>query len=62
MADQRYEYHAEPMYASPDELRNDTYRIEETLNELAGDGWALESTLRVDSSTFLFVFSRPVEA
>lgn len=59
MAEQQYEYRVEPIFASPDELQNDRYRFEETLNEIAGDGWVLESTLRVDSSTFLFVFARP---
>lgn len=62
MPDQRFEYHVEPLFVSPDELRNERFRFEETLNGLAADGWALESTLRVDGSTFLFVFARPVES
>ena len=61
MADRRYEYQVEPMFLSPDELRNDRFRIEDTLEEFAGDGWMLDETLRIDASTFLLVFSRPVE-
>jgi len=60
MAEQRYEYRVEPVTISPDELRNDRYDMEDVLGDAAGDGWALDETLRVDSSTFLFVFERPV--
>lgn len=49
------------MFISPDELQNDQYRFQDTLNEVASDGWVLDETLRVDSSTFLFVFARPIE-
>ena len=62
MGEQRYEYRVEPMSVAPDELRNERYEFDDTLNEVASDGWALESTLRVDGSTFLFVFGRPVES
>ena len=61
MADQRYEYTVEPMFISPDELRNDRFKFDDTLNEKASDGWVLDSTLRIDSSSFLFIFARPVE-
>lgn len=61
MVDQRYEYTVEPVFISPDELRNDRFEIDDTLNEKASDGWALDSTLRIDSSSFLFVFARPVQ-
>lgn len=61
MADQRYEYTVEPMFISPDELRNDRFKFDDTLNEKASEGWVLDSTLRIDSSSFLFVFARPVE-
>lgn len=61
MADRRYEYEVEPMFLSPDELRDDRFRFEDTLEEYADDGWILDETLRIDGSTFLFVFARPVE-
>lgn len=62
MSDQRYEYRVEPLFIAPDELRNERYKFEDTLNEIASEGWVLKSTLRIDSSSFLFVFSRPVES
>lgn len=62
MATSRFEYRVEPMFISPDELQNDRYRFQDTLNEVANDGWVLDETLRVDSSTFLFVFARSVES
>ena len=62
MPTQRFEYRVEPMFISPDELQNDQYRFQDTLNEMASDGWVLDETLRVDSSTFLFIFARPVDA
>ena len=61
MADRRFEYHVEPVFLSPDELRNDLFRIEDTLEEFADEGWVLDETLRVDGSSFLLVFARPVE-
>lgn len=62
VADQQYEYRVEPMFISPDELRNERYKFTDMLNEIASEGWILDSTLRIDSSTFLFVFSRSVES
>ena len=62
MAEQRTEYRVEPVSVSPDELRNDRFEFEELLNEVAGDGWVLAETMRVDSSSFVFVFERPVES
>lgn len=62
VSDQRYEYRVEPMFLSPDELRNERYKFDDTLNEIASEGWVLDTTLRIDSSTFLFVFSRPVKS
>ena len=61
MADQRYEYKVEPIFLSPDELRNQRFKFDDRLNEIAADGWVLDCTLRIDSSSFLFVFARPVE-
>lgn len=61
MATPRFEYRVEPMFVSPDELQNDQYRFQDTLNEVASDGWVLDETLRVDSSTFIFVYARPIE-
>lgn len=61
MADRRYEYQVEPVFLSPDELRNDLFRIEDALEEYAADGWVLDEALRIDASSFLFVFARPVE-
>jgi hypothetical protein len=62
MAEQRYEYQVEPVFLSPDELRNDRFSLEDTLNEYAGDGWRLDEVLRIDGSSFAFVFARPVES
>jgi hypothetical protein len=59
MADRRFEYQVEPVFVSPDELRNDRFRLEEALDEYAAEGWVLDEALRVDSSTFLFIFARP---
>lgn len=62
MPEQQYEYRVEPISISPDELRNERYKFNDILNGIASEGWVLDSTLRVDSSTFLFVFSRPAES
>lgn len=62
MAEQRYEYRVEPISIPPDELRNDRFKFTDTLNEVASEGWALEDTLHIDSSSFLFVFSRPTDS
>lgn len=61
MADQRYEYRVEPMSLSPDELRNDRFEIEDTLDEHASEGWILDETLRVNGSSFILVFRRPLD-
>lgn len=61
MPTQQYEYKVEPMSVSPDELRNERYKFEETLNGSASEGWTLDETLRIDSSAFLFVFRRPAD-
>lgn len=50
------------MFISPDELRNERYKFTDMLNEIASKGWVLDSTLRIDSSTFLFVFARSLES
>ena len=60
MADQRHEYRVEPVFLSPTDVQTERERLNDTLNQLASKGWSLESTLRIDSSTFLFVFSRRV--
>nr|WP_317176095.1 hypothetical protein [Halovivax sp. KZCA124] len=60
MTPQHYEYKVEPMSIAPDELRNERYTFEDTLNEAASEGWILDTTLRIDSSAFLFVFRRSV--
>lgn len=57
---QQYEYKVEPISITPDELGNDRYKFEDMLNEAAQEGWILDDTLRIDSSTFLFVFRRSV--
>ncbi|MFC6827125.1 hypothetical protein [Halopelagius fulvigenes] len=62
MANPRYEYHSEPVSITPTELRNDQPKIDEILNGLAGEGWVLDEAVRVDSSSLLFVFRRPVES
>lgn len=61
MADQRYEYRVEPMSLSPDELRNDRFEFEDALDEHASEGWILDETLRVDGSSFILVFRRPLD-
>lgn len=61
MPSQAYEYKVEPMSLAPDELRNERYKFEDTLNDAAGEGWVLDTTLRIDSSTFMFVFRRSVD-
>jgi hypothetical protein len=61
MADQEYEYRVEPAFLSPTELRNEQYKLEDLLNELAEDGWVYEDVAVVDPSSLLFFFRRPVE-
>lgn len=62
MSDRRYEYRVEPVSISPTELADERHRFDDTLNEYAGEGWVLDDTLRVDSSSFLLVFRREVDA
>lgn len=62
MGTQQYEYQVEPVSISPDEFRNEQFALDTMLNDHAAGGWVLESTLHIDSSTFLFVFSRPVDS
>ncbi|WP_207591648.1 hypothetical protein [Halomontanus rarus] len=62
MSPQHYEYKVEPMSIAPDELRNERFKFEDTLNEAANEGWILDNTLRIDSSAFLLVFRRSVDS
>lgn len=62
MANERYEYYSQPISITPTELRNDKPKIDDILNDLAGEGWVLDETVRVDSSSLLFVFRRPVDS
>jgi hypothetical protein len=62
MAEQQYEYHVEPVFVSPIDLQNEKYKFEDTLNELASEGWVLEDTLAVTSSSLLFFFRRSVDS
>ena len=61
MAEQRYEYRVEPTFLSPTELRNEQYKINDLLNEVAEEGWAYEDVAVVDPSSLLFIFQRPVD-
>lgn len=61
MPSSQYEYEVEPMFISPSELQNATYAFDDLLNDRASDGWVLDETLRIDSSTFLFIFRRPAD-
>lgn len=62
MATQLYEYHVKPVSISPDEFRNEQFALNAMLNDYAAEGWVLKSTLHVDSSSFLFVFSRSIDS
>ena len=62
MADQQYEYRVEPAFLSPTELRNEQYKLQDLLNELAEDGWVYEDIAVIDPSSLLVFFSRPVES
>lgn len=62
MADQRYEYGVETLSVSPDELRNERRTFEDALNGRASEGWTLDDTLRIDDSSFVFVFRRPADS
>lgn len=61
MADQQYEYRVEPTFLSPTELRNEQYKIQDLMNEVAEDGWVYEDIAVVDPSSLLVLFRRPVE-
>lgn len=61
MPDQQYEYEVKPMFVSPSELKNAKLTFDNVLNTRASNGWELDETLRVDSSTFLFIFRRPAD-
>lgn len=62
MADQQYEYRVEPAFLSPTELRNEQYKLQDLLNELAEEGWVYEDIAVVDPSSLLVFFRRPVES
>lgn len=61
MTDQQYEYHIEPTFLSPTELRNEQYKLEDLLNELAEDGWIYDDTAVIDPSSLFFIFRRSVD-
>lgn len=56
-----YEYEVETVFLSPSELKNAKFAFDDLLNTRASDGWELDETLHVDSSTFLFIFRRSVD-
>jgi len=62
MVDQQYEYRVEPAFLSPTELRNEQYKLQDLLNELAEDGWIYDDIAVVDPSSLLIFFRRPVES
>ncbi len=62
MTDQQYEYRVEPAFLSPTELRNEQYKLQDLLNEMAEEGWTYEDTAVVDSSSLLIFFRRPVDS
>jgi hypothetical protein len=62
MADQQYEYRIEPTFLSPTELRNEQYKLEDLLNELAAEGWVYDDTAVIDPSSIFFIFRRPVDS
>ncbi|WP_135821380.1 hypothetical protein [Halostella litorea] len=57
MPDARHEYATEVVSLYPNSL--DADRFDRLLNDRAADGWALDRTFVVDSSTVVFVFRRP---
>ena len=61
MPESQYEYETEPTFISPNELPNAKLAFDDLLNERADEGWVLDDTLRVDASTFLFIFRRSVD-
>ncbi|WP_227376295.1 DUF4177 domain-containing protein [Haladaptatus halobius] len=62
MANQQHEYQVEPVSIAPTELRDERHKINEILNEYAGEGWKLVDSVRIDSSSLLFVFYRPTDS
>ncbi|WP_227355173.1 DUF4177 domain-containing protein [Haladaptatus salinisoli] len=62
MANQQYEYRVEPVSISPTELQDERRKINEILNEYASEGWELIDSIRIDSSSLLFVFYRPTDS
>lgn len=61
MQDPQYEYEVEPVFVSPNELQNSKPELDDLLAERAGNGWQLDETLRIDASSFLFIFRRSAE-
>lgn len=61
MGEREYEYRVEPLFLSPTELRNERYKLQDLLNEVAEEGWVLDDSLVVDPSSLLFFFRRRVD-
>jgi Domain of unknown function (DUF4177) len=61
MEKQNHEYQVEPISISPAELQDEKYKIREMLNEYANDGWKLVDSVRVDSSSLLFILRRSTD-
>ena len=61
MPDPQYEYDVEPFSLPPSELENAKFAFNDLLNTRANDGWVLDETLRIDASSFLFIFRRPAD-
>lgn len=61
MEKQNHEYQVEPISISPAELQDEKYKIREMLNEYANDGWKLIDSVRVDSSSLLFILRRSTD-
>jgi hypothetical protein len=62
MADQQYEYRIEPAFLSPTELRNEQYKLNDLLNNVAQEGWVYEDVVVVDPSSLLFLFRRAIDS
>jgi hypothetical protein len=62
MAEQQYEYRVESAFLSPTELRNEQYKLNDMLNDVAEEGWVYEDIAVVDPSSLLFFFRRPVDS
>ena len=61
MPDSQYEYDVKPFSLPPSELENTKIAFNDLLNERASNGWVLDETLRIDASSFLLIFRRPVD-